>query len=190
VNRSNTAPSALLLVALILLSGCSLISPKTQTVQGDWAFNGKMAIQNPTQATSFNLDWVQQNELFQIVLSGPFGQGKISIKGEPGRVSLTKDGQQQTAHSLNGLLYNAASMDLPLDYLQFWVRAEARPGKAFSIRRNDQGQINQIVQAGWTVDISDYFAAPINLPRKLVFINGEDRGKLIIKAWLPTSPLS
>jgi outer membrane lipoprotein LolB len=188
VNRSSTAPNVMLMVALILLSGCSLISPKTQTVQGDWAFSGKMAIQNPTQATSFNLDWVQQNAFFQIVLSGPFGQGKISIKGEPGRVSLTKDGQQQTAHSLNGLLYNATSMDLPLDYLQFWVRAEARPGKAFSLGRNDQGQINRIVQAGWTVDISDYFAAPINLPRKLVFINGEDRGKLIIRDWLPTSP--
>lgn len=175
------------MVALMLLSGCSLISPKAQTTQADWAFNGKMAIQNPTQATSFNLDWVQQNELFQIVLSGPFGQGKISIQGGPGRVSFTQDGQQQTAQSLNGLLYKVTSMDLPLDYLRFWVRAETRPGAAFSLRRNDQGQIDRIVQAGWTVDISDYFAAPINLPRKLIFINGEDRGKLIIKAWLPTS---
>jgi len=190
MNSHSPLLSLVFMAAVALLSGCSLMTQKAPQIDGDWAFNGKMAIQNPTQATSFNLDWVQQNELFQIALSGPFGQGKISIKGQPGRVTLTKDGQEQTANSLNGLLYRATSMDLPLDYLQYWVRAEARPGDTFTLQRNEQGQISRIVQAGWTVDISDYFAPPINLPRKLIFSNGQDRGKLIIRDWLPTSPLS
>jgi len=190
MNRRIASLTAVLTATLALLSGCTLLPQKAPKIAGDWAFTGKMAIQNPTQATSFNLDWVQQNELFQIALSGPFGQGKIGIKGRPGQVTLSKDGQEQTANNLNDLLYRATSMDLPLDYLQFWVRAEARPGDTFTLQRNELGQISRIIQAGWTVDISDYFAAPINLPRKLIFSNGEDRGKLIIRDWLPTSPLS
>ncbi|WP_320821811.1 lipoprotein insertase outer membrane protein LolB [Reinekea sp.] len=177
------------MATLVLFSGCSLMSKKAPQIEADWAFSGKMAIQNSTQATSFNLDWVQQNERFQIILSGPFGQGKISIKGQPGQVTLSKGGQEQSADNLNNLLYRATSMDLPLDYLQFWVRAETRPGKAAKVHRNEQGQVSQITQAGWSVQISDYFDAPLNQPRKLVFSNGGDRGKLIIRDWLPTSPL-
>jgi len=189
MNSRRTLLSIVLVATLALLSGCSLLPQKAPQIAGDWAFTGKMAIQNPTQATSFNLDWVQQNERFQIVLSGPFGQGKISITGQPGQVTLSKDGQEQTANNLNDLLYRATSMDLPLDYLQFWVRAETRPGKTSKLERNEQGQVSRIIQAGWTVEISDYFAAPLNLPRKLIFSNGKDRGKLIIRDWLPTSPL-
>jgi outer membrane lipoprotein LolB len=142
-----------------------------------------MAIRNDMEASSFNVFWVQQGDVFQIELSGPLGQGEVLISGQPGDVTLTQGKKEVRALSLSDLAYEITSMDLPLDHIQFWVRALPSPFEQANVINNDAGQVERIEQSGWQVSITDYFDAPSDNPRKLNFAKSSESGKLIIREW-------
>lgn len=175
---------------LFTLSSCTLMGFNKEPELGDWAFQGKMAVQNKNEASSFNISWLQQNEYYQIEISGPFGIGAMTVKGEPGLVTLIQGETIIYSESLSGLLYDTTAVDLPLDHLQYWVRALPKPGEAFNKKTNDAKQITELLQAGWTVSIPSYFEPPNAMPRKLNFARSDESGKLVIREWsiLPSSP--
>ena len=98
---------------------------------------------------------------------------------------MTQDDKMATSNSLSDLAYQATNMDLPLDYLQYWVRAKPAPKESFSLTKNANGQVTEIAQAGWVVSISDYFDEVPARPRKLSFAKEQDSGKLVIREWNP-----
>lgn len=169
-------------LTLIFLSSCSQLATKTEP-DSDWSFRGKMAIQNETESSSFNVRWLQQAEHYQIELSGPLGQGLVTIKGEPGLVVLIKGDDLWYADSLRNLIAENTSLDLPLDYLQYWVRALPVPEVESQQSINENGQTVQILQSGWLVSITSYFEEQNTLPRKLNFAKAEQTGKLVIREW-------
>ena len=183
--HNNSVKTALTLCLTLVLTGCSLFQSKPIPEDLDWSFTGKMALRNASEATSFNVDWLQIGEAYQISLYGPFGQGEITIKGQPGQVTLFQDDKKLTSTSLNGLLYEATSMDLPLDHIQYWVRAMPQPLETATVNKDAQGLVESIQQAGWQVTFSDYFEESSPRPRKLSFIKASDSGKLVIREWNP-----
>jgi outer membrane lipoprotein LolB len=173
-----------LFLVTLLISGCSVFQLAQEAPDADWAFKGKMAIRNATEASSFNVNWLQQGEYFQIILTGPLGQGEVSIKGDPTSVTLVQGGRTLTSNSLNNLVYEVTEMDLPLDHLQYWVRAKGSPFAAFESSLDEQNLVSSISQEGWEVSITSYFDQPIQDPRKISFSNGKDNGKLVIREWI------
>lgn len=173
----------LFVVALFTLSGCSLLQTPEPLAEEAWSFKGKMAIRNDVEASSFNVYWLQQGEVFQIELSGPLGQGEVRISGQPGDVTLTQGKKEVKAISLSDLAYEITSMDLPLDHLQFWVRAEPSPFEQYILTENEAGLVEAIEQSGWRVSITDYFDDESESPRKLSFAKASETGKLIIREW-------
>ena len=185
--------TAALLLSLMILSSCSLFQPKPPQPLGDWAFNGKMAIRNSAgEASSFTVEWLQQGDFFKIELSGPLGAGAMTITGNPYQVTLQQKDNLIHANSLADLALQQTDMALPLDHLQFWVRALPDPIDPYEIELNSEGQAQLIAQAGWTVQILDCFVDAAHaepLPRKLSFSNLGDSGKLIIREWTQTPQL-
>ena len=80
----------LLLSIALLLSACSSIqTPPTApdaSLQGkldsDWQFTGKAGIRQGSSADSANIDWHQQDQAYEVRLSGPLGQGGAVIRGD------------------------------------------------------------------------------------------------------------
>ncbi len=169
------------LLSLSLFS-CSHLKGPTYDA-GDWSFKGKMAVRNSTEASSFNINWLQQAEIYTLELSGPLGQGAIVINGKPGDVSLTKNNQVFHSENLSQLVYETTEMDLPMEHLQYWVRARPYPYAAYARAKDANNQLETLSQSGWTVTYSAYFEQLEPLPRKLSFTNGTDSAKLIIREW-------
>ncbi len=186
---SKNSNLATLFALLLLLSGCSSFGIKQNPENIDWSFSGKMAIRNATEATSFSAQWQQLGAAYNIRLYGPFGAGEITIEGRPGNVTLQQGSDVMSSYSLNDLVYQATNMDLPLDYLQYWVRATPAPKQSFNLTKDTFGHVTEIEQAGWTVSITDYFDEVPPRPRKLSFVKAQDSGKLIIREW-NTLPLT
>ena len=182
---SKSAALTIIVSLGLLLTGCSSLGTKQETDNIDWSFSGKMAIRSATEATSFNVNWQQVTQTYHIRLFGPFGAGEITIDGRPGNVTMTQDDKMATSNSLSDLAYQATNMDLPLDYLQYWVRAKPAPKESFSLTKNAYGQITEIKQAGWLVSINAYFDEVPARPRKLSFAKEQDSGKLVIREWNP-----
>lgn len=174
---------AILVFLSVLLTGCSLIPQQTAEDDYDWAFAGRMSISDGQQASSFNVDWQQTGGHFDIELYGPFGQGRTQISGSPEQVILTQGNESWVASDLSQLALELTNMQLPLDYLQYWVRALPEPNTEAVQQRNSDGQVIFIQQAGWVVDISEYHAAVGTLPRKLTFSRENSRGRLVIRDW-------
>ena len=77
------------------LTGCQSLqpnkqTPSVQTPESADQFNlqGKIGVRTPKQSGSAFFNWQQEQEKFDIELSGILGVGKTQITGQPGQVTL------------------------------------------------------------------------------------------------------
>ena len=178
---------ALVLIAMSL-AGCARqgIQPQASELTEHWSFSGRMAIRSDSEASSFTVDWQQKAAAFDIYLSGPLGQGAVNIEGQPGLVTLTRGREVWQASSLTELGYQVSDLELPLDYLQYWVRARPAPYSDASIAVDDgSGLIMAIQQAGWAVNYTSYFGEGGDaLPQRIDFAREHSSGRLVIRNWV------
>jgi len=172
-----------LVLAMLVLNGCSLIPKHVEDPSYDWAFEGRMSISDGQQASSFNVDWEQTAGNFEIELYGPLGQGRTQVSGTPEQVILTQGTQYWIADDLTQLALELTDMQLPLDYLQYWVRALPEPNSVAEQQRNELGQVTTLTQAGWLVEFTEYHPDATTLPSKLSFKRENRRGRLVIRDW-------
>ncbi|MFZ0023796.1 lipoprotein insertase outer membrane protein LolB [Acinetobacter sp.] len=156
----------------LFLTGCQQMikpqTPATPAVQAENQFQlqGKIGVRTPQQTGSAFFTWVQQQEEFDIELSGILGVGKTQISGTPGQVTLNsaKTGVIQAA-SAEELLQRATGWQAPISYLVDWV--QARPATTTAkLQKDDTQRINQIIEQGWTVDLN--YNAQAKMPNRLI----------------------
>lgn len=177
-----------LILVVLSLAGCArqTIQPQASELTEHWSFNGRMAVRSATEASSFSVDWQQNAAAFDIHLSGPLGQGAINIEGQPGHVTLTRGQDVWQASSLTELGYQVSDLELPLDYLQYWVRARPAPYSDASLAVDDDtGLVMAIQQAGWEVNYTAYFGEGGDaLPQRIDFAREQSSGRLVIRNWV------
>ena len=164
----------------LFLTGCQQKikphAPATPSVQAENQFQlqGKIGVRTPQQTGSAFFTWVQQQEEFDIELSGILGVGKTQISGTPGQVTLNsaKTGLIQAA-SAEELLQRATGWQAPISYLVDWV--QARPATTTAkLQKDDAQRINQIIEQGWTVDLN--YNAQAKMPNRLILKQSLENG--------------
>jgi outer membrane lipoprotein LolB len=164
--------SLALLSLSVFLTGCqSYTQPQTTqtpTIQANDQFylQGKIGIRTPQQSGSAFFTWVQNQEQFDLELTGILGVGKTQISGQPGQVTLNsaKTGLIE-ASSAEELLLRATGWQAPITHLVDWV--QARPATLDAkISKDEQGRISQLNEDGWVVDLN--YNATANLPNRLI----------------------
>lgn len=150
----------IILSLTILLTGCQTLKPiqttHHQSEQLDnFAIQGKIGIRTPEQSSSAFYTWVQQQEQFNIELSGILGIGKTQIQGTTGNVSL-QNAQVGTMHAETPeeLLYLATGWNAPISALKYWVQAQTLTENA-QVEYDAQQRPIQIKEQDWLVQL-DY----------------------------------
>lgn len=181
-----------LTLAAALVTGCANFKtqPDATELTEHWAFSGKMAVRDANEASSFNVYWEQDAGAYEIELSGPLGQGAVHIVGEPGNVVLQRGDELVQAQNLRRLAYEVTNLNLPLDYLQYWVRARPAPEQRSTVVRSPQnGQVERIEQSGWVVTFPAYYGEGESaLPRRIEFQRNDSSGRLVIRNWISEAP--
>jgi outer membrane lipoprotein LolB len=163
----------LLVTSTLILSGCQKFtqpqaSNVAQTPEAPRQFNlqGKIGVKTPAQSGSAFFTWVQQQDEFDIELSGILGVGKTQISGQPGDVSLNsaKTGLIQ-AQTPEELLQRATGWQAPITHLVDWVQAKPATTQA-KISKDAQNRPIQFLEDDWTVDLS--YNDQAQLPNKLI----------------------
>lgn len=170
------------LVASLALSACQPFSqpqlqptPQLQDSQ-NFSLQGKIGVRTPQQSGSAFYTWVQQQNQFDIELSGILGIGKTQISGQKnGEVTLNSS---QTgvirAASPEELLKRATGWDAPITYLMDWIQAKPATQNA-QITKDEQQRVSQIREAGWVVDLSyNQSSLPNRLILKQALENGQE----------------
>lgn len=168
-------------ISALTLSACQSMQTQPQvskpSAQGLNQFNlqGKIGVKTPQQSGSAFFTWQQDQEQFDIELSGILGVGKTQIKGQPGQVTLNsaKTGVL-TAESPEDLLEQATGWKTPITNLVHWVQAKPASLKA-ELQKDQQQRIQQIVEDGWTVNLS--YNQTATLPNKLILQQQLETGK-------------
>ena len=143
----------------------AITSPQIQD-ENNFDLQGKIGVRTPKQSGSAFFTWVQQQDQFDIELTGILGVGKTQIEGKPGQVTLNsaKTGLI-TAATPEELLEKATGWQAPIMHLAYWVQAKPATQNA-QASKDEQNRLKQLIEDGWTVDFS-YNDKQI-LPNKLL----------------------
>ena len=188
---------ALGLSAVLVLTGCQTVPkhtnptpPPTLDGQADilstqkFHLQGKIGVRTPQQSGSAFYTWLQQDEQFDIELSGILGIGKTQITGQPGQASLqsAKTGLIQ-AETAEELLAMTTGWYAPISYLVDWV--QARPASIEAQTEQDSSGRNIVIlEEGWRVELS--YTQQETLPNRLILkqsleTGGENRITMLIQ---------
>ncbi|MCO8041816.1 lipoprotein insertase outer membrane protein LolB [Acinetobacter bohemicus] len=177
----NSLGCSMFAATALFMTGCQHIvqpqAPTTGTVleaENQFQLQGKIGVRTPQQSGSAFFTWVQQQEEFDIELTGILGVGRTQISGKPGQVTLNnaKTGLIQ-AESAEELLQRATGWQAPISHLVDWV--QARPStQAAQIQKDSAQRISQIVEDQWRVELS--YNQQAKLPNRLILKHALENG--------------
>lgn len=151
----------------------------------EWVLQGKIGVRAPTESGSGTLYWEQQQDQYDIRLSGPLGRGATRIQGGPAGAVLDVAGQPPaSASSAEALLEQQIGWRLPVDNLLWWVRGLPAPDSPSRLQLNPDSQLARLAQAGWIIEYSRY--QQINgkqLPQRLQLSGHDILLTLVITRW-------
>jgi outer membrane lipoprotein LolB len=111
---------------------------------------------------------MQQNVEYHIRLWGTFNAGNTVIIGRPGYVTLEQGGDVRTAASPEELILQQLGYELPVSYLEYWIKGIPAPGSQSNLSFNELNQLVVLVQDGWTITYSDLRQYEnLSLPRRV-----------------------
>ena len=163
----------LIATSTLVLTGCQQYTqPQAPSISqipeaaNNFNLQGKIGVKTPGQSGSAFFTWAQQQDEFDIELSGILGVGKTQISGTPGQVTLNsaKTGLIQ-AETPEELLERATGWQAPITHLVDWVQAKPATTQA-TISKDESNRPIQFLEDGWTVDLS--YNAQAQLPNKLI----------------------
>jgi len=109
----------------------------------------------------------------------------MKLDGRPGKVSLvTSEGKTFSASSPEQLLAQQWGFNIPVSYLNYWIRGLPAPGDAKK-QFDGQGRLVELNQAGWHVQFLDYTQKKgIELPKKIFLASNDMKVKIMVYDWV------
>ena len=161
----------------------------------DWSIKARLGVQTETEGGSFDVFWQQHEDIYEIRLVAPMGQGAVQIQGDNGGVTISlADGRTEYAHDADRLFTAMTGLSLPVNGLRDWLRGLPIQGETIQhISWNERGQLYKIEQRGWRVEMSRYRpVADHDLPHAF-YLEREDRPelsvRLLVREWRPVLSL-
>ena len=144
-----------------------------------------MSVSNDTESWQASLFWRQRGVGYDVVLTGPLGQGAVELRGDGQGVELQMpDGSKVYDQSAQALVAARLGWQLPLDALQYWVRGIAAPGESELLSFSADGECLSLRQFDWLVEYKHYAVAQsVVVPSKLFLSKAEWRVRLVIDEW-------
>ncbi len=184
-NIQHTIGKTLILTILATLTACQSLPFKGYSEKPDqFSLQGKIGVRTPEQSGSAFYTWQQQQENFDIQLTGILGIGKTQIQGKTGDVTL-QNAQVGTIHAETPeeLLYRATGWVAPISYLKSWIQAKSATPDA-QITRDEQQRPTEISEGQWTVQLS--YKKNRKLPNHLILsqalpTGGQNRITMVIQ---------
>ena len=152
----------------------------------DWSFSGRIAVSAADEGFNGRLRWRQQDDSFDASLSGPLGAGAVRIEGSSrGLTVFDGDGVVTALNDPEVDLKVRYGWTIPVESLRYWVLGVPDPRQPADLDFAEDGRVSQLVQGGWTAEISQYREGGGQLmPRRITAENGESRVRLVIDNWV------
>ncbi|MCH8176040.1 MAG: outer membrane lipoprotein LolB [Proteobacteria bacterium] len=133
-----------------------------------WRLSGRVNIRYDNESHTPRIRWAQQKLEYQIRLWGTFNAGNTLIVGRPGHVTMQQNGDVFTAASPEDLILQQLGYELPVSFLEYWIKGIPAPNTPADLTFNELNQLTHLSQFGWSVSYTDprQYGA-ISLPRRV-----------------------
>jgi outer membrane lipoprotein LolB len=150
-----------------------------------WEFAGRIGVSAGTEGFNGKLWWRQDGPVFRARISGPLGIGTVFINGNGPELTVTdNDGVVTRLEDAETDLRQLYGWTIPVKSLRYWALGIPDPATPAGTTFEDPGQLVQISQGGWLVDIGQYReAAGQSMPRRLTAASGDVKVRLVIDDW-------
>ncbi|MDD9891152.1 MAG: lipoprotein insertase outer membrane protein LolB [Gammaproteobacteria bacterium] len=146
---------------------------------GAWQLRGRVNVAYKDENDTPRIRWQQQDTTYNIRLWGTFNVGMTVIEGRPGLVTMEHDGELFRAASPEDLILQQLGYELPVSYLEFWIRGLPAPDSNADMTFNELNQLSQMNQGGWTISFEDPRQyGELSLPREVVVARVEEEIRL------------
>jgi outer membrane lipoprotein LolB len=187
-----------LLILLFGLTGCassrSVLLPDIddwntrQAVlqdEDEWEFAGGIGVSAGDEGFNGKLWWRQDGVVFRARISGPLGMGTIFINGDRREMTLTdRDGTVTELDDAEVELRERYGWTIPVSSLRYWALGIPDPASPSDASFNDSGQLSELTQRGWLVNIAQYTdGGGQSMPRRLTAVNDDIKLRLVIDNW-------
>jgi len=186
--------------ALILVSACSSLpfqkksslpvewQQRASQLQQfpNWQIEARFAAVNGDEAWNGQIIWRQTASHYLIDITGPLNQGAVRIIGNPEGAELRlSDDEQYFDVDAERLLHRHTGMHLPVNALNFWLRAQIDPrSKAQNMHFDEQNQLRSFSQAKWEIEYKRYTQIEnLQMPNKIFLRHPEYQVRIVIKDW-------
>ncbi len=187
-----TTVSRLTALALMLaLAACQTLQRDlgrdSRQALASWSLEGRLGYRSGNDGGSASFHWVQKNpDAGRIHFSGPMGFGSARLEWSPERARLEHGGDTVSAQSPSMLAWRLTGLILPVEQLRYWVRGLAAPQPAATRRKENDGRLSQLRQAGWQLTFDRYQnVTGLQLPHRIKAEQGDQRFTLLIQSWQP-----
>ncbi len=150
-----------------------------------WQLQGKLGFKNASQGGSANLRWLQNQQQYELSLSGPLGAGSAVIEGNQ-YLAKMQQGSQTFSSTPESLALQLTGLAIPVDALGWWARGLPSPSAAgaSNLITGPTGKALSFEQAGWQLSFSRYSQNQgFALPGKITGQLGDQSFKLVISRW-------
>lgn len=189
----------LCLLLMLVLAGCA--GPKSallpditdwetrRAVLGEletWEFQGRIAVSTGEDGFNGKLRYSRDRRSFEAIVSGPLGIGTVRLQGDDRSVTLTdNDGVRTELQDAELELRYRYGWTIPVASLRYWALGIPDPGRPANTEFNDDGQLAQLDQQGWSVAISRYRdGGGQQMPGRLTAENSDTRVRLVVDHWI------
>lgn len=148
-----------------------------------WHINGRIAIQTEDEGWHAVLDWRQEQDHYDIHLTGPLGQGHVQLTGDDRQVLLRREAGEVADNDAEALLYQETGWRVPVRALRYWVLGLPAPD-AGDVELDTQGYPARLHQDGWHIEWMEYSRqGDLMLPRRIFAHNHRARVRLVVDRW-------
>jgi outer membrane lipoprotein LolB len=159
----------------------------------NWGLLGRVSVTVEEQGWHANLEWLQQGSTYELGLSGPLNQGRLSIAGGPrGVTAHGSDGSVVAATDAESLLTEQLGWSLPVAGMRYWVLGIPDPSQpVVSMTLDELGRLATLEQSGWVIRYPSYIEGDgLDLPHKIRFDSTRVKVRMVIDEWTETQTLA
>lgn len=155
------------------------------TEMDEWEFAGRIGVSAGTEGFNGKIWWRQDGTVFRARISGPLGVGTVFINGDGPELAMTdKDGVVTELEDAEVDLRVRYGWTIPVTSLRYWALGVPAPGTQAEMTFEDPGELVQLRQGGWQVDIREYReGAGQSMPRRVFAVSGDVKVRLVIDDW-------
>lgn len=149
----------------------------------NWRLSGKLGFKLPRQSGSAFIDWRQNKNSFRLHLSGPLGQGAMTINSDGKHHTVRKDGKEIETASAQDYFQQQFGWELPIQQLRYWALGIPAPGEAKTSINPQNGLLDELKQDRWHIRYLRYSRHRQPLPEKIILQRQQIKLTLIIHQW-------